>query len=449
MTGTNGGASAPPPSPSMFDEIVSAVASVIGRFVVLVARTLISLWAFSVPVIAGFVIYARSTVWSWWQLVIASLLPVVWLIALYQTGHLHGCWRAHRLRGLLRAAREHVVSQTLPRHRPLTTRGRIVGFDVQGHPGWNHAQVLASVADLLAFYHLPPDVQVTTTARSHGHVEVLLNHSIPLPEQFEMDAAELGAWASEQDGLVLGRGAAALVVIRPTESPHLLIIGQTGTGKSVLGYSLTAQALLKGWRVVAVDPKQLDLAWLSNYGVTPATTPEAASLALAELKDEMDNRMTACRDAGVSHVRDLSTPLQPVLVVVEEAAELADVGSKPPKDSPALPAWQARSECLEYITSIARLGRAADIHLLLMAQRPDAAILGGQLRSQLGARVIVSNAGDRQATQMVGLAGDDLDRWLESERPPGRFVVTTGSDWVVGQAPYVSMRTLRNLDLSS
>lgn len=445
----DGGASAPPSSPSVLEEMLSALLGLIGRLLLAAARTVISLWAWSVPVLAVIVTHGYSSAWSWWQLTLASLAPVVWLAVMYRAGHLTGNFRAHRVRRQLRSAREHVASKTLLRHNVLTPRGRIVGFDIQAHPGWDHEQTLASVVDLLASYRLPPDAEMTTTPRSHGHVEVRLSQPIPLPQSYAADVADLTLSSQRGDGFVVGVGPRGLVIWEPPRTPHLLVMGRTGQGESVFAYSIVAQALLAGWQILGIDPKRLDLAWLSSCRLTPAVTVDQASSRLGDVCSHTMMRLDGCPTTSVSHVRDLPHPPRPFLVVIGEAAELLDAGSRPPKDSPGLPAWQARTECLEYVTSIARLGRAADVHLLLMAQRPDAAILGGQLRSQLAGRVIVGDAGGPEANRMAGLSGDVAERWESSERPPGRFVAMFGGDWVIGQAPYVSMTTLRSLEVSS
>lgn len=447
MGANNGGAPAPPapPQPGIVDEMLSGLLTLVGHVVSVVGRTAISLWAWTLPLLVALYVYARASVWVWWELTLASLVSVAYLVVMYRSGHLVGNWRAHRVRLQLRSAREHVEATRLPRHNVMTQRGRIIGFDVQAHPGWDHEQTMVSVADLLAFYRLSADVETVVTPKRKGHLDVRLVQPVPLPEYIEADVADLTAWAQRGDGFVLGFGRSGPIVLDLTTTPHVMIVGQTGTGKSVVGYSLIAQAILAGWAIVAVDPKRLDLAWLTTYGVTPLVTAEQAATALGVSVEAMEQRLDRCRDAGVSHVRELPEPPRPVLIVVEEATELLDAGPKPPKDSPGLSAWQARVNVLESVTSLARLGRAVDIHLLLMAQRPDASILSGQLRSQLAGRVVVGDAGGPEANRMVEMPAEVAERWEASARPKGRFVARLAGKWVMGQAPFVSMDTLRSL----
>jgi hypothetical protein len=405
----------------------------------------VSLWVIAIPVLVVAYLYFVRRHFLSWQLALVSLIPAIWLVAAWRTGHLRGNWRAHSLRRLNASLGPAVDAKILPRHHLCTRRGEVTGIEIWSHTGWSHDQTIASVDKILAAYRLPTDVERTVTAHAHGHITVRLDALVPTPPAFEATVDQLRTWVSASTGLTLGLSAKGPVMWDPRKVPHLLVVGVTGSGKSVTGYSLVAQAILAEYQVVAVDPKRLDLAWLTAYGVQPAITPEQSAAAFAFTEAEMERRLDECKAAGVQNVRDLPTPPAPVLVVVEEAAELLETGNKPTKDSPGLPSWLSRADCLERITSLARLGRAADIHLLLLAQRPDASILTGQLRSQLSARVVVQDAGGPEAMRMVGLSADEAETFAASGPRPGRFVATFGSGWTVGQAPYVSMETLKSL----
>jgi len=444
MSASTGGATAPPAGggPGFVDEVVSFIFRLLWAAV----RTAASLWAFSVPLLFVVYLYFISTSLPIWKLALLSILPVAFLVLVHRTGHLVGNWRAHRLRRVEQHFRAHVVAQTLPRYKVLHRRGGITGIELWGHVGWNHEQLIASVGDILSAYGLPANVERTVISHAHGHITVKLSAPIPIPDSYEASAEQLRAWASDSESLTLGVGAEGPVRWDPQDAAHMLIVGVTGSGKSVLGYSLIAQAFVQGYKVIGIDPKRLDMAWLANGISKPATTPEESARVLAGTEGEMERRLDACQAAGVTHVRELPNPPQPVLVVVEEAAELLDAGSKPAKDAPGMPEWVARSECLESIKSLARLGRAADIHLLLLAQRADASVLSGQLRSQLAAHVVVQDAGGPEAMKMVGLSSEEAEAFSITNPAPGRFIATLGvGSWVVGQAPFVSMDTLRSL----
>ena len=445
MASSYGGASAPPNGGNEPPSIWESLFSLFAHMVWVILRTAASLWAISLPILAFGVLYLDRRHLAIWQLSLLSLLPVIWLVVAWRTGHLTGNWRAHVLRRRVAALASSVDAKALPPHRVLTRRGKVIGVEMTGHIGWSHDQLIAAVDDILAAYRLPADEERSVESHALGHITVRLVAPVSIPDSFEADAEQLHVWATNSDALTLGYGVAGLIVWQPVKVPHLLVVGVTGSGKSVLGYSLTAQAMLAGYQIVAIDPKQLDLAWLRKYKVQTAVTPEAAGKALEFVRDEMQRRLGACADANVTHVHDLPSPPTPVLVTVDEAAELLDAGNKPAKDAPGMSEWLARTECLDLVRTIARLGRAADIHLLLLAQRPDASILSGQLRSQLSARVVVQDAGGPEAMRMVGLEGEAADAFRAASPRPGRFSATFGAEWTIGQAPLVSMETLGSL----
>lgn len=446
MVSSAGGATAPPtgaPGDNLFEVVVGQLF----HFAWYLVRMAVSLWVIAVPVVFAAYLYFERAHIPTWQLALASILPVAWLILAARTGHLRGNWRMHHLRRTEASLQEHVKAKALPRYKVLHRRGKITGFELHAHIGWNHEQLIASIDDILTAYQLPPDVERDIISHAHGHVTVLLSTPVPIPDSYQINVDGLRALANESDGLTLGVGADGPISWNPQFAAHMLLVGVTGSGKSVLGYSLTAQAMLQGYKIIAIDPKRLDMAWLAAHAYRPATTPEESAGVLAGTEREMERRLDACQVAGVSHVRDLPTPPQPVLVVVEEAAELLDAGSKPAKDAPGMPEWVARSECLESIKSLARLGRAADVHLLLLAQRADASVLSGQLRSQLAAHVVVRDAGGPEAMKMVGLTAEEAEAFTASGPQSGRFIASfgAGTGWTVGQAPFVSMETLRSL----
>jgi len=192
----------------------------------------------------------------------------------------------------------------------------------------------------------------------------------------------------------LGRGRRGDLWVDLSTLPHLLVGGMTGGGKSVfLAQALTfiaTEYTPKQVRIACIDLKggvelarfgELPHAWLPVVD----TIPDAAS-ALSEIRVELDRRLSALRLAGLRDIDgwlDAGHPEWPrVLVVVDELAELTvrDLGD----DKAARAAQQA---ALGRLCEIARLGRAAGIHLILCTQRPDAEAVPGQLKANLAGTV--------------------------------------------------------------
>lgn len=193
-------------------------------------------------------------------------------------------------------------------------------------------------------------------------------------------------------------------------APHTLIAGSTGSGKSVLmqniilGIAATntpAQA-----QILLVDPKQgvdyfafEDLPHLAGPLIVD---PVVASSRLDQLVAEMDSRYARFRSArsqNLSQYNDkvsVSERLPVIWVIHDEFAE-----------------WMLVDDYKEAVTStVARLGvkaRAAGIHLVFAAQRPDANVMPMQLRANLGNRLILKV--DSVGTSEIAL-GESGAEWL-------------------------------------
>lgn len=100
--------------------------------------------------------------------------------------------------------------------------------------------------------------------------------------------------------------------------------------------------------------------------------------------------------------------LNRIIIACDEVAELLDkTGLKKSTNKEKL---ELMEKIEEYITSIARLGRAFGIHLILSTQKPSADIINGQIKTNLGNRICGS--ADKILSQMV------LENNFASEKIP-------------------------------
>lgn len=204
--------------------------------------------------------------------------------------------------------------------------------------------------------------------------------------------------------LPIGRDPAGqLVTLDLLATPHMVLAGQTGSGKTVGLVGLAVQALARGWDLVIVDPTKagLDFAplrpWCTGWGTEDleqaAATLKAAYAEVPRRKDLLLQHGAVKWSDLPADVRD-EHAIRPVLVIVDEASSLV-LQEQLPKGLPAKhPTAQAitarniaRAEILDLMGRIAREARFAGVHLCLGIQRPDASIMGGEMRSNLGARV--------------------------------------------------------------
>lgn len=220
-----------------------------------------------------------------------------------------------------------------------------------------------------------------------------------------------------------------------SHEPHSLVAGATGSGKSVLIQVLlldiaatNAPALAK---IALIDPKMgVDysaLEALPHMREPIVTTRERATELLDELVEEMESRY---RRFAVARARDLSTynskstteERLPMLFVVHD--EFAD--------------WMLEDGYKQAVGSaVQRLGvkaRAAGIHLIFAAQRPDKDVMPMQLRENLGNRLILKVASE--ATSKIALDRPGAELLLGRGHLAAKLNGEQGL--VYAQAPFLS-----------
>lgn len=213
------------------------------------------------------------------------------------------------------------------------------------------------------------------------------------------------------------------------KTPHGLIGGKTGMGKSVSLNIIAFAAMYNPdlLELVVCDPKRTDFTWTPEFpNVTKfaALDPEIVA-AVAMAKNEMERRQSLLSRVGVRNIGELRRKLaeNPELVAEFGAPprrlvlffdELADFLAKgADKDNEEL-----KDEARSDLEKIARLGRAMEVNIVAAAQKPDSKIVSTQLRSQLGFRLAVGPT-DRHESEMI-LNSDHGTRHPASGVPKGR-----------------------------
>ncbi|HVG24593.1 MAG TPA: DNA translocase FtsK, partial [Thermoanaerobaculia bacterium] len=185
--------------------------------------------------------------------------------------------------------------------------------------------------------------------------------------------------------------------------PHLLVAGATGAGKSVglnsMIVSLLYKALPSQLRLLMIDPKMVEL---KVYEDVPhllhpiITDPKLASTALIWAVNEMENRYRTLAECGVRNIDQYNSlltdpdsyrrakklaadaptpsdePLQYIVIIIDEFADLMMVASKDVEDS---------------VTRLAQKARAVGIHLIIATQRPSVDVITGVIKANLPSRI--------------------------------------------------------------
>ncbi len=169
--------------------------------------------------------------------------------------------------------------------------------------------------------------------------------------------------------------------------PHLLIAGQTGSGKSVcinvLMMSILFRASPSEVRFILVDPKRVELTAYNNipHLLTPVIVePEKVVSALKWAIVEMENRYKLFAEVGARNLEAYNEmagfQAMPYIVVVID--EMADI------------MLYAPSEVEDCINRLAQMARATGIHLVLATQRPSVDVITGLIKANIPARIAFS-----------------------------------------------------------
>ena len=223
---------------------------------------------------------------------------------------------------------------------------------------------------------------------------------------------------------VVGENAAGeKVIINLAVTPHLLVSGSTGSGKSVTVRLISHQALLLGVEVLIVDFKGgLDYgAYFRNHEhCNLVTDPKDFARELRVLHGKMLWRLKQIEQAGCKNIDEYNLiadePFQRCLMVIDEVAELTDLTGLDTAE---------RKKVLELIgllSSITRLSRAAGIHILYSTQRADANISPGQISNNIDFRAC-ARAND--VLSRLTLGNGDADKLIPKDSR-GVFLTNDG-----------------------
>lgn len=227
------------------------------------------------------------------------------------------------------------------------------------------------------------------------------------------------------------------------KTPHLLVAGSTGSGKSVCINSIIVSILMRAKpdevKFVLVDPKKVEL---SMYNGVPhllipvVTDPRKANIALKKIVVEMEKRYDLFEASGTKNIAGYNLYLEKknenlpdsekikklpyIVVIIDELADLMLVAAKEVEDS---------------IMRITQMARAAGIHLIVATQRPSTDVITGVVKANIPSRIsfaVSSSIDSRTILDMTGaeklLGKGDMLFLPQGENTPIRVQGTFISD---------------------
>lgn len=224
----------------------------------------------------------------------------------------------------------------------------------------------------------------------------------------ELIDTEHPAFRKQAVPVVLGKDITGEAqVIDLAKTPHLLIAGSTGSGKSVCVNSLILSILFKRSpqevRMILIDPKIVELKLYNDipHLLTPVITePKKAFQALQYCLCEMERRYALLDGMGVREItsynkriveRNIATEKLPyIVVIIDEFADLMATTGK---------------ELESTVARLAAMSRAVGIHLVLATQRPSIDVITGLIKANIPSRIafmVASKMDSRIIIDQVG-----------------------------------------------
>jgi S-DNA-T family DNA segregation ATPase FtsK/SpoIIIE len=301
-------------------------------------------------------------------------------------------------------ARGRMLHESLASHGVETTLlGMTVGptvtrYELELGPGVKVARVTSLQKDI-AYAMAAVDVRILAPipGRSAIGVEVP-NHQRQLVALGDLLTSPEAAKANNPLDVAIGKDIAGKAVFLDlAATPHMLIAGATGAGKSsginCIITSLLMRTTPDDVRLILIDPKQVEMgqyARLPHLLTQPVTNPKRAANALGWAVKEMERRYDVLSELGYRDITGYNKAfakgqIQPplgteleyehmpyIVVVVDELNDLMMVAARDVEES---------------ITRIAQKARAVGIHLIVATQRPSVNVITGVIKANIPARM--------------------------------------------------------------
>ncbi len=274
-------------------------------------------------------------------------------------------------------------------------------FELELGPGVK-VQKVTSLHKDIAYAMATPDVRILAPIPGKQAIGVEVpNVRRQIITVGDLLVSEEAVAATHALEVVLGRDITGrTVVANLAEMPHLLVAGQTGSGKSSCINSMLTSILMRSTpdqvRLILIDPKRVEL---TQYEQLPhlltevVTDPKKAANALSWAVTEMERRYDLLSDFGARDLNGYNTAVEEgrvdakvdaygdeteasklsyILIVLDELADLMMVAARDVEES---------------ICRIAQKARAVGIHLVIATQRPSTNVITGLIKANVPARL--------------------------------------------------------------
>ncbi len=272
----------------------------------------------------------------------------------------------------------------------ITQGPSVTRFELQPGVGVKVSKI-TGLTDDIALSLAAPGVRIEAPipGKSAIGVEIPNKEATPVPIREVLEHEKFQNFQSKT-AFALGKDiAGSCVVADIAKFPHVLIAGQTGSGKSVCINSLILSILFKAKpdevKLIMVDPKMVELGvynGIPHLLIPVVTDPKHAAGALNWAVTEMQNRYALLKDNNVRNLKGYNalmeergepeSKLPEIVIIIDEFADLMIA---------------AKNEVEEAINRLAALARAAGMYLVIATQRPTANVITGVIKANIPSRI--------------------------------------------------------------
>ncbi len=322
------------------------------------------------------------------------VLPSTDLLGLTEVHEVNKARVAERGRLLEEALASHGVETRL---LGMTVGPTVTRFELELGAGVKVAKVTSLNRDI-AYSMAATDVRILAPIPGKSAIGVEVpNESRQLVSLGDLMVSPEAKAASHPLEVAVGKDIAGRAVFMDLAStPHMLIAGATGAGKSSGINSILTSLLMRSTpdqvRLILIDPKQVEMgqyARLPHLLTAPVTNPKKAANALGWAVKEMERRYDLLVEVGFRDIGGYNQAFDrgelvqdregfpayerlPFIVVVDELNDLMMVAAR---------------DVEECITRIAQKARAVGIHLIVATQRPSVNVITGVIKANIPARM--------------------------------------------------------------
>lgn len=294
----------------------------------------------------------------------------------------------------------------------------VTRYELKPEPGVKVSKIL-SLSDDIQMSLAASDIRIEAPIPGKSAVGIEVpnaeNTTVYLRELFETKEFRDDKYSL---GFAVGKDIGGQTVVTDiAKTPHLLIAGATGSGKSVCINTLIMSLLYKyspdDVKLIMVDPKVVELSiynGIPHLLIPVVTDPKKAAAALNWAVSEMDSRYSKFEKSGVRNlagyneklekirqaedIEELPEKMYKIVIIIDELADLMMV---------------AKAEVEDAIVRLAQKARACGIHLVLATQRPSVDVITGLIKANVPSRIAFKvSSGIDSRTIIDGVGAEKL-----------------------------------------